>query len=1257
MRHEDVSGTDSFTANQADAPSILNANNDVDVILAGHYGPATGNAISGAGTISGSAGADLIAAGQASITAIQGAGGTDTSFSGGKLQIAGEYGVLTINAQGAYSYVRSQGTSDGVSDVFTYTLSSRDGGSDIAQLTIDIGKTATVVQANAVQIVPGTDGIVTLPAGVELSDIHVVGSNLVVDLPDGSQMVIVDGAIFVPQLVLGTVEVPASNLAALLIESEPTPAAGTPQSSGGNFAVPVAPLDPGVDLGDLIAPTELSYTPPEFNDVTNAIEDDKPPLITDLAPSVSGGDVTVDEDDLPAGSDAVKEPLTVGGTFTISAHDGVESLTVGSLNVIVDGVFQGGALVTPLGNTLTITGYDAATGVVSYSYTLGAAETHPSGAGENSLFEDFLVTLTDEDGDVDTDTLSVNIVDDVPTAVDDTVNQSGENAPVTFSVFGNDIFGADGVDTDNSPTVAVTFTQPPAGQGTVSYNPATGQFTFTPAAGQQGSTSFTYTIADGDGDPSTATVTINLAADSAPIVTNAVAAVDDDGLPGGNAASIIGDLDANAGEVPLSASEAVYNGTFVADFGSDTPGTFSLAAMHGTSGSVGTETANYAWDAGSNTLTATGPRGILFDVSVDPATGAYTVTLRDNVLHAAGGDENDATAALTFTATDSDGESTNGTLTITFDDDAPTAANGVAAVDDDGLAGGNAASVIGDLDANAGEAAPANPSEAIFHGQLVASGGADAIANYSFVAMHGTSATVGIETVTYAWDAATNTLTATGPRGTLFNVVVNSATGEYDLSLLDNVLHVAAGAGNPAASNENNATTNLIFTVTDGDGDPANGSLTITFDDDMTSSFSPVDLIDTTGATVTTQDDALVNDGTANVTRLINDADNDGVGENFMGADGFGSLVFTDGTDGNPLRSDGGAPLTSGGAAIFVFGYGTGILTATTDVTNTNPASVVFTATLNPNGGFGSASTYTIDFNQAIDDGSSLDLTLGVAATDADGDTVTGAIDITLVPAGTDASVAAQSSSQAPEQEKTATNTNTVVLAAAVGAAGMVATSAAANDELGGDEDWAMSPEIAQAQLLEDSGSTGSEATAGLALDGETSELLGNETAETSTGAGSFGDEPAGGHSLTATSDASPAAQPADLLAATDAPANQSVASIVAPMVSMPSAEALIAAKLERAPSEESQDSAIVGKVLVDALEGGEAEASLDALLEALPAQGLGENAAVEALASQPDGAASAWDMGNSGGLPANANFTLEAMTLHHDAVQPVANG
>ena len=84
-----------------------------------------------------------------------------------------------------------------------------------------------------------------------------------------------------------------------------------------------------------------------------------------------------------------------------------------------------------------------------------------------------------------------------------------------------------------------------------------------------------------------------------------------------------------------------------------------------------------------NVLTATIDDGglrdgtALFKVEItNQATGAYTVTLLDNVLHAGGpNDENaiDATVGLAYTITDADGSSANGTLTVTFDDDAPTA--------------------------------------------------------------------------------------------------------------------------------------------------------------------------------------------------------------------------------------------------------------------------------------------------------------------------------------------------------------------------------------------------------------------------------------------------------------------------------------------------------------------------------------------------------------------------------------------------------
>jgi len=62
----------------------------------------------------------------------------------------------------------------------------------------------------------------------------------------------------------------------------------------------------------------------------------------------------------------------------------------------------------------------------------------------------------------------------------------------------------------------------------------------------------------------------------------------------------------------------------------------------------------------------------LFTVAVTPSTGAYTVTLVDNVLHTAGSNENNASAALTYTVKDADGTPVDGTLNIDFDDDMPS---------------------------------------------------------------------------------------------------------------------------------------------------------------------------------------------------------------------------------------------------------------------------------------------------------------------------------------------------------------------------------------------------------------------------------------------------------------------------------------------------------------------------------------------------------------------------------------------------------
>ena len=151
------------------------------------------------------------------------------------------------------------------------------------------------------------------------------------------------------------------------------------------------------------------------------------------------------------------------------------------------------------------------------------------------------------------------------------------------------------------------------------------------------------------------------------------ASVDDDGLDDGNPASA-------ADEVGTKLS--TFTGTLAGSVGGDGAGAngFSFAGLAGQTGTVGQETVTYSWDAATNTLTATGPRGALFTVQItDKATGAYTVTLLDNVLHAtldgADGDdtENPTTLDLAYSIKDANGsETTNNTLTITFDDDTPS---------------------------------------------------------------------------------------------------------------------------------------------------------------------------------------------------------------------------------------------------------------------------------------------------------------------------------------------------------------------------------------------------------------------------------------------------------------------------------------------------------------------------------------------------------------------------------------------------------
>jgi len=168
------------------------------------------------------------------------------------------------------------------------------------------------------------------------------------------------------------------------------------------------------------------------------------------------------------------------------------------------------------------------------------------------------------------------------------------------------------------------------------------------------------------------------AIDDQPTAGESFAMVDDEGLAGG----IEGGIGDEVVDPDDDGNEATFSGVLAHDFGGDGPGFIGFAGMNGQTAMVGTEEVTYSWDAGTSTLTAVisdGDRADtpLFEVQVNPLTGEYTVTLLDNVLHESldgeEGDntENDATATLTYTVSDSDGDTANGTLAVTFDDDTP----------------------------------------------------------------------------------------------------------------------------------------------------------------------------------------------------------------------------------------------------------------------------------------------------------------------------------------------------------------------------------------------------------------------------------------------------------------------------------------------------------------------------------------------------------------------------------------------------------
>ena len=375
---------------------------------------------------------------------------------------------------------------------------------------------------------------------------------------------------------------------------------------------------------------------------------------------------TVYEAGLPEGSNPEPTAIVTGGDLDLSDFDDINIQTVR-----VDGqdVTGGGTINTPFGQLVI----SEDNGSYSWTYTLQNRGEHDQAPG-NVNFEAFPVEIVGADNVVrDAGLFIVNIVDDTPTAVDDTNELPADDADgiIEGDVFANDTLGADrpavitGVavgDTDTPLDNAATVGAIIAGTygNLVLASDGSYEYTRTAAPELGGDDVFTYTMVDEDGDVSTATLTIDADGDVVlnlpPEAGEGSASVDEAGLPAGSGELADGDAGNN------SDTSETTTGTFTYS-ASDTPVDIVIGGV--TVVENGVLTGNGPVDTGTGRLTIT---------DFDPTTGTldYSYELTTPVTDVDGVVETDS---IEVTVSDDDGDSDTGYININIDDDVPTAAD------------------------------------------------------------------------------------------------------------------------------------------------------------------------------------------------------------------------------------------------------------------------------------------------------------------------------------------------------------------------------------------------------------------------------------------------------------------------------------------------------------------------------------------------------------------------------------------------------
>ncbi|MDC3143526.1 Ig-like domain-containing protein [Pelagibacteraceae bacterium] len=611
--------------------------------------------------------------------------------------LTGTYGVLTIAADGSYSYVANTAAAealdanDEVTDVFTYTVSDdADVNSDTGQITITI----TGVDDDPVGV--NDTGAVNEDATLSVNTASGVLSNDT-DADDSASLT-------VSAISSGTVgQAKNGTYGALTLNSNGSYTYVANQSGADGLAAGATATDTFTyTVSDGAGTTDTATLTITVTGIGPQAVDDTGAVNEDATLSVNEGSGVISNDDDNSSYDS--ESLAITGIRT-GAESG--SGTSGSVGSALTGTY----------GQLTI----AADG--SYEYVANQNAADALDPGETAT-DTFTYTVKDDDNkNADTGEIVITVtgINDDITAVNDT---DAVNAGATISRSESDAQELDQDDTDDDGddvpgafTITAIRTGATEGSGTAktigqafttTYGTLTvnANGTYTYAADQNGSTSlsngatatdsFNYTVRDhasGDTDDATLVITITGSTNNAPVASNDTGYIVEDGtLTVGDGGSAVTGSDSNNNNESGDTTGDVLVGDTDAD-----GDTLTVSAISG--GSVGSAvTGTY----GTLTIQSNGSYEYVADQSAadtldagDTVTDVFTYTVSD-------GNDGTDTATLTFTILGVDDDPVGVNDTGYINEDATLTVNdgGSAVTGSDSNNNNESADTTGDVLAN-----------------------------------------------------------------------------------------------------------------------------------------------------------------------------------------------------------------------------------------------------------------------------------------------------------------------------------------------------------------------------------------------------------------------------------------------------------------------------------------------------------------------------------------------------------------------------